>query len=80
MQVGISDEERAALIDFLRERIEGDRSRSPRLRPLKTFLTKSTQCRARGRVVRSRPTRSLCLTNAVMGGSAAHACRPSASP
>jgi len=38
MQVGISDEERAALIDLLRERVEGDRS--PQLRPLKTFLTK----------------------------------------
>jgi hypothetical protein len=53
MQVGISDEERAALTDFLRERIEGDRSRSPRLRPLKTFLTKIDPMqspRARGEV------------------------------
>jgi hypothetical protein len=41
MQVGISDEERVALIDFLREHIDRDRSpRSSRLRPIKSFLSK----------------------------------------
>jgi hypothetical protein len=40
MQVGISDEERDALVAFLRERIDSERlPRSSRL-PLKRFLSK----------------------------------------
>jgi hypothetical protein len=41
MQVGISDEERDALVAFLRERMEKERlPRSSRLRILKRFLSK----------------------------------------
>jgi hypothetical protein len=41
MQVGVSEEERLALIAFLREHLDSDRSpRSSRLRPLRTFLSK----------------------------------------
>jgi len=41
MQVGISDQERDALVAFLREHIDKDRfTRSSRFQPLKTFLSK----------------------------------------
>jgi hypothetical protein len=41
MQVGISDEERDALVAFLRERLEKERlPRSSQLRLLKRFLSK----------------------------------------
>ena len=41
MQVGISDQERDALVAFLREHIDKDRfTRSSRFRPLKSFLSK----------------------------------------
>jgi hypothetical protein len=41
MQVGISDEERDALVAFLRERMEKERlPRSSRLRLVKRFLSK----------------------------------------
>jgi hypothetical protein len=41
MQVGISDEERDALVAFLRERMEKERfPRSSRLRVLRRFLSK----------------------------------------
>jgi hypothetical protein len=59
MQVGISDEERDALIAFLRERIEKERlPRTSRL-PLKRFLSKiepapnSARCLPSSQMIRS---------------------------
>jgi hypothetical protein len=40
MQVGISDDERAALVAFLQERIEKERIPRSALLPLKRFLSK----------------------------------------